>query len=66
MRRSRQIGLMIVAFLVVSAAPYPDGQSISHPPIVIAAETTVFRVKPEDGQPTSNSQPMVYCGVTIC
>ena len=66
MRRSRQIGLTMATFLVVSAAPYPDGQSISHPPLVITADTSIFKIKLEDGLSTSVTQPAVYCGVTVC
>lgn len=66
MRKSRQIGLTMATFLVVSAAPYPDGQNLSHPPLVITADTPIFKVKPEDSLPTSPDQPEVYCGVTVC
>ena len=66
MRRSKQIGLAMAALLVMVVAPFPDGQIVSHPPLVITAKTSIFKVKPEDGLPTSVAQPAVYCGVTIC
>ena len=66
MRRSRQIGLAVAILLVMAIAPYPDGQSVSHPPLVITADNLIFKVKPEDVLSTSPAQPTVYCGVTIC
>ena len=66
MRRSRQIGLAVAILLVMVVAPYSDGQSVSHPPLVITADTSIFKVKPEDGLSTSPEQPAVYCGVTVC
>lgn len=66
MRRGKQIGLAMAALLVMVVAPYPDGQSVSHPPLVITADTSIFKVKLEDGLSTSLTQPAVYCGVTIC
>ena len=65
MRRGKQIALA-AATLLVMAAPYPDGHSVSHPPRVIIAETSIFKVKLEEGLSTSLTQPAVYCGVTIC
>ena len=53
-----------LVFMVM--APYPDGQVMSHPPLVITADISIFKVKPKDGTPTSLQQPMVYCGVTVC
>ena len=52
--------------MVIVVAPSPDGQSVSHPPLVITADTSIFKIKIEDGLPTSVAQPAVYCGVTIC
>ena len=52
--------------MVIVVAPFPDGQSVSHPPLVITADTSIFKIKIEDGLPTSVAQPAVYCGVTIC
>ena len=66
MRRGKQIGLAMAALLVMVVAPYPDGQSVTHPPLVITADTSIFKVKLEDGLSTSLTQPAVYCGVTIC
>ena len=66
MRRCKQIGLALAILLVMVVAPYPDGQSVSHPPLVIKADTSIFKTKIEDGLPTSVAQPAVYCGVTIC
>ena len=66
MRRCKQIGLAVAILLVVVVAPFPDGQSVSHPPLVITADTSIFKVKPEDGLSTALAQPAVYCGVTIC
>ena len=66
MRRCKQIGLAVAILLVVVVAPYPDGQSVSHPPLVITADTSIFKVKLEDGLSTSPEQPAVYCGVTVC
>ena len=66
MRRRKQIGLVVAILVVMLVAPYPDGQSVFHPPLVITADTSIFKVKPEDGPPASLRQPMVYCGVTIC
>ena len=66
MRSDKQIALAVATVLVIVLAPFPDGQSVSHPPLVITADTSIFKVKPEDGLPTSVAQPAVYCGVTIC
>ena len=66
MRRGKQICLAVTTLAVMVVAPYPDGQSVSHPPLVITADTSIFKVKPEDGLSTSLTQPAVYCGVTIC
>ena len=66
MRRCKQIGLAVAILLVMVVAPYPDGQSVSHPPLVITADTSIFKVKSEDGLSTSLAQPAVYCGVTLC
>ena len=66
MRRCKQIGLAVAILLVVVVAPFPDGQSVSHPPLVITADTSIFKVKLEDGLSISPEQPAVYCGVTIC
>ena len=66
MRRCKQIGLVVAILLVMVVAPLPDGQSVSHPPLVITADNSIFKVKPEDGLSTSPAQPAVYCGVTIC
>jgi len=66
MRRCNQIGLAVAILLVMVVAPFPDGQSVSHPPLVITAETSIFKVKLEDGLSTSPEQPAVYCGVTVC
>ena len=52
--------------MVMVVAPFPDGQSVSHPPLVITADTSIFKVKLEDGLLTSPAQPAVYCGVTVC
>ena len=52
--------------MVIVVAPFPDGQSVSHPPLVITADTSIFKVKLEDGLSTSPEQPAVYCGVTVC
>ena len=66
MRRGKQIALAAATLLIIVVAPFPDGQSVSHPPLVITADTSIFKVKPEDGLSTSLTQPAVYCGVTIC
>ena len=66
MRRCKQIGLAVAILFVMVVAPYPDGQSVSHPPLVITADNLIFKVKPEDVLSTSPAQPTVYCGVTIC
>jgi hypothetical protein len=66
MRSRRQIGLAGVILLVVALAPSPDGRSVSHPPEVITADTSIFKVTLEDSLPTSPDQPEVYCGVTVC
>ena len=66
MRRSKQIGLAMAALLVMVVAPFPDGQIVSHPPLVITADTSIFKVKPDDRTLTYPAQPAVYCGVTIC
>ena len=66
MRRSKQIGLAMAALLVMVVAPFPDGQIVSHPPLVITADTSIFKVKLEDGLSTSEVQPAVYCSVTLC
>ena len=66
MSRSKQIGLAMAALLVMVVAPFPDGQIVSHPPLVITADTSIFKVKPDDRTLTYPAQPSVYCGVTIC
>ena len=66
MRSGKQIALAVAILLVIAVAPFPDGQSVSHPPPVTTADTSIFKVKPEDGLPTFVAQPAVYCGVTIC
>ena len=66
MLRGKKIALAAATLLVIVVAPYPDGQSVSHPPLVITADTSIFKVKLEDGLSTSLTQPAVYCGVTIC
>ena len=66
MRRCKQIGLAVAILFVMVVAPYPDGQRVSHAPLVITADTSIFKVKPEDGLSTSPEQPAVYCGVTVC
>ena len=66
MRRCKQIGLVVAILVAMLVAPYPDGQSVSHPPLVITADTSTFKVKLEDGLSTSPEQPAVYCGVTVC
>ena len=66
MRRCKQIGLAVAILLVMVVAPYPDDQSVSHPPLGITADTSIFKVKLEDGLSTSPEQPAVYCGVTVC
>ena len=66
MRRAKKISLAVVTLVVMVVAPFPDGQSVSHPPLVITANTSIFKVKLEDGLSISLTQPAVYCGVTIC
>ena len=66
MRSGKQSALAIATLLVIVVVPFPDGQSVYHPPLVITADTSIFKVKPEDSLPTSVAQPAVYCGVTIC
>ena len=66
MRRGKQIALAAATLLVMAVAPYPDGHSVSHPPRVITADNSTFKVKLEDGLSTSVAQPAVYCGVTVC
>jgi len=66
MHRCKQFGLAVAILSVMVVAPYPDGQSVSHPPLVIIADTSIFKVKPENGLSTVLAQPAVYCGVTIC
>ena len=59
MRRSKQIGLAMAALLVMVVAPFPDGQIVSHPPLVITADTSIFKVKPDDRTLTYPAQPSV-------
>ena len=66
MRRGKQIGLAVATLLVIVVASFPDGQSVSHLPLVITADTSVFKIKIEDGLTTSLAQPAVYCGVMVC
>ena len=66
MRSGKQIALAVATLLVIAVAPFPDGQSVSHPPLVITADTSIFKVKPDDRTLTYPAQPSVYCGVTIC
>ncbi len=66
MRRGKQVALVVATLVAMLVAPSPDGQSVSHPPLVITADTNVFKVKLEDGLSTSPEQPAVYCGVTVC
>ncbi len=66
MRRCKQIGLALAILLVMVVAPYPDGQSVSHPPLVITADTSIFKVKLEERPAAFKAQPAVYCGVIIC
>ena len=66
MRSSKQIALAVATLLVIVVAPFPDGQSVSHPPLVITADKSIFKVKLEDGLSTSLTQAAVYCGVTVC
>ena len=66
MRRCKQIGLAVAILLVMVLAPYPDGQSVSHPPLVITADTSIFKVKIEERPPAFFQQSTVYCGVTVC
>ena len=66
MRRGKKIALAVATLLVMVLAPYPDGQSASHPTLVITADTSIFKVKPKDGLLTSPAQPAVYCAVTVC
>ncbi len=66
MRRGKQIALAAATLLVMVVAPFPDGQIVSHPPLVITADTSIFKVKPDDRTLTYPAQPSVYCGVTIC
>ena len=66
MHRGKQIGLAMAALFVMVVAPSPDGQSVSHPPLVITADTSIFKAKPDDRTLTYPAQPSVYCGVTVC
>lgn len=66
MRRAKKISLAAVTLVVMVVAPFPDGQSVSHPPLVITAGTSIFKVKPEDKPVASLAQPSIYCGVTVC
>ncbi len=66
MLRGKQIALAAATLLVTAGAPYPDGQSVSHPPRVITADTSIFKIKPEDQPVASLAQPSIYCGVTVC
>ena len=66
MRRGKQVALVVATLVAMLVAPSPDGQSVSHPPLVITAGTSIFKVKPEEGLSTSPEQPAVYCGVTVC
>jgi hypothetical protein len=66
MRRCKQIALAAATLLVMVVAPFPDGQSVSHPPLVITADTSIFKAKPDDRTLTYSAQPSVYCGVTVC
>ena len=66
MGRGKQIGLAMATLLVMVVAPLPDGQSVSHPPLVITADNSIFKVKKEDGLSAVAAQPAVYCAVTIC
>ena len=66
MRSGKQISLAVVTLMIMVVAPFPDGQSVSHPPLVITADTSIFKVKPEDRVQAFPAQPAVYCGVTIC
>lgn len=66
MRRGKKIGLAVASFVVMVAAPYPDGHSVSHSPLVITAETAEFKKRPDLKHGTITKQPEVYCGVTVC
>ena len=66
MRRGKQVALVVATLVAMLVAPSPDGQSVSHPPLVITADTSIFKVKPDDRTLTYPAQPSVYCGVTIC
>ena len=63
---AKQISLAGAIILVIAVVPSPDGQSVSHPPEVITADTSIFKGKLEDSLPISPDQPEVYCGVTVC
>ena len=66
MRRCKQIGLVVAILVAMLVVPFPDGQSVSHPPLVITADTSIFKVKPEDGLSISPKQPTIYCAVAVC
>ena len=66
MRRCKQIGLVVAILVAMLVVPFPDGQSVSHPPLVITADTSIFKAKPDDRTLTYSAQPSVYCGVTVC
>ncbi len=66
MHRGKNIALAVVTLLVMVVAPYPDGQGVSHPPLVITSDSSIFKVKPENWGLASPAQPAVYCGVTVC
>ena len=62
----KQISLAVATLLVLVVEPYPDGQIISHSPLGITADTSIFKIKPEDRLLDFAVQPSVYCGVTVC
>ena len=66
MRRGKQIGLAVATLVFLVVAPYPNGQSVSHSPIVITAETEVFKLKPQNRPQIQPIQPTVYCYVAAC
>ena len=66
MRRCKQIGLVVAILVAMLVVPFPDGQSVSHPPLVITADTSIFKVKIKERPPALFQQSTVYCGVTSC
>ena len=59
--------LFVGCAVITSTLPMPDGRSVIHPPEVVLADGSAFKIRPESSQgDTHQRQPAVYCGVTLC